>query len=367
MGVIRLLLALSVIGAHCNSHPILKFVGGEVAVQAFFVISGFYMAMIIGTYKNKKYFWISRYLRLYPTFIVCALMALILVQGVKNYTENIGKLPFSAIVFLSFTNTTIFFQDITMFLGISNDSMSFVKNFAKSSPPLYSFLLVPQAWSLGLELSFYSLAPFLLSKSLRTLVSILFISESIRICLISLGYSADPWSYRFLPSELSTFLLGSLSYKLYEHNNFLIKKSFLKKIGLKFIFLFIISFNYIPLEYQTKRILFILSLAFFIGNIFSITKDSKIDNFIGILSYPIYISHMLVLSYFIPKLSMPAPDGRFSTTIIAYMAVIAFSIVLYFFIEKPVDSFRHRFKSTQSTMQKLSSGMGSSTKSAETS
>ena len=39
MGVIRFLLALAVVGAHSNSHPILKFVGGEVAVQAFFLIS----------------------------------------------------------------------------------------------------------------------------------------------------------------------------------------------------------------------------------------------------------------------------------------------------------------------------------------
>jgi len=79
MGIIRFLLALAVVGAHSNSHQLLKFVGGEVAVQAFYVISGFYMAMIVRTYSTKKKFWISRYLRLYPAYIVCALLSLYLV------------------------------------------------------------------------------------------------------------------------------------------------------------------------------------------------------------------------------------------------------------------------------------------------
>ncbi len=46
MGVVRLLFALSVVASHSNSHPFLKFVGLEIAVQSFFMISGFYMAMI---------------------------------------------------------------------------------------------------------------------------------------------------------------------------------------------------------------------------------------------------------------------------------------------------------------------------------
>lgn len=344
MGVIRFLLALAVVGAHTNSHPILKFVGGEMAVQAFFLISGFYMAMVVGAYKTVKDFWISRYLRLYPIYIVCALLALVLIHGVKSYADNIDKLPLSAIVFLSFTNITIFFQDITMFLGVNNDTLFFVKNFTESTPPLYQLLWIPQGWSLGLELTFYALAPFLLNKSIRTIVVIFFVSELIRIYLIGLGYSGDPWSYRFFPNELSIFLLGSLACKYYDHNKVLIQESFFSYIGLAFILLLIVSFGYLPIEYQTKKIIFIISFSCLMGNIFSITKNSKVDNFIGMLSYPIYISHLLVLGYFLPKLNLPNPDGRFSTTFVAYIVVIVFSAILYFLIEKPVDTFRHRFK-----------------------
>ena len=51
MGLIRALLAISVILAHSESFLGLSLVGGKVAVQAFFIISGFYMALIL----NEKY------------------------------------------------------------------------------------------------------------------------------------------------------------------------------------------------------------------------------------------------------------------------------------------------------------------------
>lgn len=344
MGIIRLLLSLAVVGAHCNSNQLLKFVGGETAVQAFFVISGFYMAMIISSYKSKRNFWISRYLRLYPLYIVCALMSLTLIHGFNSYFNNIEKLPLTASIFLSFTNATIFLQDLTMFLGVKNDSLSFVYYFGDSTPPLFTLLLLPQGWSLGIELAFYALAPFILTRSSRFIISVIFVSEVIRVFLIGRGFTFDPWTYRFFPSELSIFLIGSLAYKFYSLNNKLMSNSILSDISIAFILLFTISFQYIPLDYQLKKILFILSLGTLIGNIFHLTKNSKLDNFLGMLSYPVYVCHLLALQYFIPKLNISPPDGEFITTFISYVVVIVFSILLYITIERPVDLFRHRFK-----------------------
>lgn len=47
MGILRLLLAISVIIAHTESVFGVRLVGGVIAVQAFYIISGFYMAMIL--------------------------------------------------------------------------------------------------------------------------------------------------------------------------------------------------------------------------------------------------------------------------------------------------------------------------------
>lgn len=343
MGIIRFLLALAVVSAHCNSHPLLGLVGVETAVQTFFVVSGFYMAMIISSYKTKRDFWISRYLRLYPTYIICASLVLFLLPGFNHYFESIRSLPWDAIAFLIFTNITIFFQDVTMFLGVNQEGLFFIKNFSDSHPPLHMFLLVPQGWSLGLEISFYILSPFVLNKKSRTIFAFLFASEIVRFMLIAYCCSRDPWSYRFFPSELSTFLLGSLAYRLF----IAYKPTYLElkqKIQFVFILLFLFVFEFVPIDYDVKKVAFVICFAWCVGSVFYCTKNSKLDSFLGALSYPIYVCHLFVIGYLLPKLNLPMPDGGLATTILAFSVVVVFSIMLYVVVEKPIDIFRHKFK-----------------------
>lgn len=95
MGVVRLLFALSVVAAHSTSNPFLKFIGATIAVQSFFMISGFYMAMIQSNYTSKIKFWKSRYLRLYPTYIFCILVTFFLQQKF-SFLRQLCNLPFPA-------------------------------------------------------------------------------------------------------------------------------------------------------------------------------------------------------------------------------------------------------------------------------
>ena len=74
MGIIRFILASSVIALHCNSLLGLRLVGGDIAVQAFYIISGFYMALVLdGKYNatnwnGYKLFIGNRLLKLYPIY-----------------------------------------------------------------------------------------------------------------------------------------------------------------------------------------------------------------------------------------------------------------------------------------------------------
>ncbi len=70
MGILRILLAISVVLAHSSSIFGFSLVGGQIAVQAFYIISGFYMALIlnekyIGANNSYKLFISNRFLRLY--------------------------------------------------------------------------------------------------------------------------------------------------------------------------------------------------------------------------------------------------------------------------------------------------------------
>ena len=63
-------------------------------------------------------------------------------------------------------------QYLALFLGVNNGSVGFTANYQTSSVPIWAALAVPQAWTLGVELSFYCLAPFLLRCRTRVLLGV---------------------------------------------------------------------------------------------------------------------------------------------------------------------------------------------------
>ena len=72
MGSIRLLLARAVVFSHATACGI-SMVPGHVAVQAFFIVSGFYMSLILNEkHKNRSalVFDSNRFLRFFPTHVV---------------------------------------------------------------------------------------------------------------------------------------------------------------------------------------------------------------------------------------------------------------------------------------------------------
>ena len=80
MGLLRLLLAFSVVIAHTS--PVFGYVGiGGQAVPAFFIISGFYMNLVL----SRKYmlcdngirtFYFNRFIRIFPIYWSCLLLAI---------------------------------------------------------------------------------------------------------------------------------------------------------------------------------------------------------------------------------------------------------------------------------------------------
>jgi peptidoglycan/LPS O-acetylase OafA/YrhL len=92
MGTIRYLLAFSVLITHS------KFLGklmppGDIAVQLFFIISGFYMALILNTkYKSHTLaFYKNRFLRLYPIYFFVLIVIFIVGFLSRASLENTRK------------------------------------------------------------------------------------------------------------------------------------------------------------------------------------------------------------------------------------------------------------------------------------
>lgn len=72
MGYIRLILAISVVVAHSGKLPIIgMMIGGSLAVQCFFILSGFYMALVLDRkYSDIRRFWWNRFSRVYSGYAV---------------------------------------------------------------------------------------------------------------------------------------------------------------------------------------------------------------------------------------------------------------------------------------------------------
>lgn len=359
MGVLRLLLALSVVIEHFGKVFQSNLVGGKVAVQAFYIISGFYMALILNEKyigKSKSYFLFitNRFIRLYPIYwTVLALTILFsLVVGMFSSTHYFPTIAnylavesnFGSFLYLIFTNILIFGQDIVMFLGIHADtgSLYFTSNFNTSKPPLHYFLFIPQAWTLGIEISFYLIAPLILRNKAKFIIILCLCSLALRFFIYNyLDLQHNPWTYRFFPTELFFFLLGYFAYKIYLKLKIIsIKKEINVSIFIVMIILTIL-YNYLPsikityIPFSLNEIIYFCAITLSIPFLFNFLKNHKLDNKIGELSYPVYISHMLVGTV-ISNLSSELLKNGFAISI----ATILFSVVLIVFISNPIEKIR---------------------------
>lgn len=344
MGLVRVLLALAVVLTHAG----LAFsVGGKLAVQLFYMISGFLMSYILvekASYPTVGSFYFSRYLRLLPVYLVVLLItaAGYLVAQPEWYAKY-GELPIGALILLFVSQASLFFMDLVMFTGVQDGQLHLVADYMNSKPPLFTALLVPQAWTLSLELAFYVIAPFILPKR-RLIVGLLAASLVLRAILMVDGVGLnDPWTYRFFPTELALFLGGALSHQ------YLLPwartvASHRRTQTCAVIVLACLVYSFMPLPEMMKEALMFAALAAALPLLLLFQDDHRWDSTIGNLSYPIYINHMLVLNGMELVLGRLGISGQVAVVTLSVIAVIVFAWLLDRYIAQPVDRWRHRLR-----------------------
>jgi peptidoglycan/LPS O-acetylase OafA/YrhL len=339
MGLLRLLLAAAVVFAHTPVHSLIT--GGRLAVESFFMISGFYVALVLDrNYREARDFYVNRYLRLAPVYLAVAAVSLFswLCYGVKPFAESAPPSPewgLQALAFLLVTNATMFFQDMTMFMCGGNGGLYWVADFRSCSPPLYGALLVPQAWSLGIEIAFYALAPWLLRLRTRWLLAIVLASVVTKIGLYLLGFKKDPWDYRFFPSELFLFLLGTLAYR-WRNSRYALRLDTLPDLKVWGMLAFALVFSHLPFS-SGFYLLFLAGLFFSLPALLAFSNRHPWDRKLGELSYPLYVVHVLAISW----LEHAMPESRSWTfAALALIASLIAAVALYRFIDVPMERVR---------------------------
>jgi peptidoglycan/LPS O-acetylase OafA/YrhL len=309
MGIYRVVLALSVVILHANPLSGFYLLNPAQAVESFFVISGFYMALIL----NEKYvgagsyrlFITNRLLRIYPIYwcvlfmTVAAWVASALCGGdvgpLSIYGQSLG---WPAQILLHLSNLFLIGQDWVMFLGVKGHHLYVVRGIGLTNPELWKFLYIPPAWSLGVELTFYAIAPWLVRRSARVIFMMVLASLALHLVLaFGLHLTRDPWSYRFFPNELGLFLAGALAYRIYRYIDSKRLAAAVHRSVMGGFLLMVLAYQLIPISHGIKHLALYIVAWCALPFLFLATRKSKIDRYIGELSYPIYIGHWFVIMF----------------------------------------------------------------------
>jgi peptidoglycan/LPS O-acetylase OafA/YrhL len=360
MGCLRTFLALSVVLIHSGPLLGLRGVPGDLALQTFFMISGFYMTLIltrkyVGPASVRQFAW-NRFLRLFPLYWIVALatLAYLLVAPANgcdqslaerhcyvgyDFFERYSQLEAAPFLYLVFSNLSMVGLDAALFLEFDEglSALRFSSDFARSPVPVYSLLLVPQGWSLSVELAFYLAAPVLVRRGIPAVLGVLIASLLLRWGIYEAVGARDPWTYRFFPTELALFAAGVLSCKVYLRYVRTLPASPALAVAILFLALsFVYQWWRLPGDKWTYLVVASVALPF----LFRATRDSKLDSMIGDLSYPVYLVHLLVIAVAIPLVAGTEWERHLSWVVVP--ATFLFASILWLLVGRPIEAWRHR-------------------------
>lgn len=203
-------------------------------------------------------------------------------------------------------------------------------------------LPLPQAWTLGLELTFYIFAPFIiLSSNLPRWAAL----GSIGIFLLAYAgvLNTDNYGYRLLPGTLFIFLAGSAFAAPLSLGR---KFPWLVWIGAALLYgLAYVDRTLLTAPYN-KEVL----VGMLVGiPVLALLKDwrfSALDEFLGNLSYGIFLNHFSCI-WVMQKLGFNL--NRIGPFVLLLAVSASFSLASYYVIEFPALKWRRKLRNRPAT------------------
>ena len=288
MGAIRLFLALIVAADHFGlfflnvqghtavAWPFKLGMNGGYAVMYFYIISGFLISLVLArkypaTPAGTAGFYNNRLIRIFSLYWPVAALSIILFgrrSAGFSINDISGIFPFGL-------DWTIAFAAYPNF------------HYESALPAL------AQAWTLGAELTFYLLAPWLLRRPGLTAAVFVLSALTRAWCVHAAGGYDQRWTYLFAPSTFLFFLLGYFAYTASRRWELLrTGRVGLSLLGASVLFLTV------PHDTPWDSFRFwcsVLCFAAALPGVFEATKNNRLLNGLGDLSYPVYLMHVMVL------------------------------------------------------------------------
>lgn len=316
LGTLRLLLAVTVVTYHARWKP-LELNTGVIAVAVFYVISGYVITALFSErffLKNdlKGFYW-ERTLRIAPQYYFYLGICIITFYVVDLSSSFFSPNPISA---------------KSLLFNISLIPLGLYSYFPTSG----IFGVIPPAASLGVEVIFYLLFPFIF----RTKQRIRFALSVSTVVLCAATWDLIPrleFSYYSLPGVFIFFALGHCLEKEYLH---LIWPFLALAIA---NFLALVVFGEIKKGFN-KELLIGLVIGLTVVRNAALIKPPAWDRFLGNATYGCFLGHYPVLVLFDSL-------GIFSQSRILFLISVSLvSIVIgaasYLIIEKPTVLLRRK-------------------------
>lgn len=330
-------MAISILVYHYSSWSEVKYFSqldqiisklGIYGVLTFYVLSGTSLAIV---YSNRKLnsnliigFSIKRFFRIAPLFYLATTSMIILIAAQCFINKNFSDFPsVKEIIF----NYTLIFGWI--------------------SPSNY---ITTGAWSIGNELVFYSIFPFmifLLNKSIKSLsvffLGTIFISVYFSEFLMDSNQSlSDQWSIYINPLHLLYFFVAGFIIGTLLKRGIKIKRIYLLLLLISSVLLFVLLPAEADIAYVTGANKVLFSLVVFCFCIFAAfwgdtrkTVFTKLFKFFGDTSYSIYLIHPLV--YIVLKVVFDFINfsSTISLIILSTALTLAISFIIFKYVERP--------------------------------
>lgn len=358
MGLLRFWLAGAVALWHIGPGFIQPWLYPSLAVSAFYVVSGFYMQLLVTERHGAGRGWVagfyaSRVLRLFPIYFVflAASIACLAWSPIFSYEKSLATLvltkgTFGTIAYYFLSNIFIFGQEVGRF-GVfdqTSGSIFFVSNPLDYAPDIRasSMPVMGQSWTIALELWFYLLVPVVLVRRTAAVAGLVGLALLLRIGIHIAGIVDQSWWNSFFPTELGVFLAGSLACRIYL-SLYAAQRVTLRHrclAGAVYGLVFLYSIYYLAFQRWSVWIpyaAFVVIVVLILPILFHVTRRSRFDRIVGDLSYPIYLSHLVVGAVYKGLGISAYYEG---TVTLATCVMLGLLLVRY--VDRPIAKLRHR-------------------------
>jgi peptidoglycan/LPS O-acetylase OafA/YrhL len=324
MGVFRCLLAIAVVLYHTGGLAPFGIHIGVAAVVSFYIVSGYAMTGLIERHFSGASkivpFYCERLWRLAPQYLTYLALAMIVAFGfgVRSSTFQYG--PFTVVDLLA--HLTVVPLSLFMY-----------------STDITGFMLIPPAWSLGTEMLFYLLFPFLLWSRWAVYAGI---GCSMMVFLLAIAgvLPPDAFGYRLLPGVLFFFLIGHLIFRR--------DWSTLCMVALAMAIGGLVIFEWVGFDRGYNRSLYAGAVIGMIGVLLTRQMSKQwLDDLFGAASYGCYLGHMTLLLTF-------RHYGLLGDRPVALLAAVALlsmvmGLTTYWLVERPTVARRRSFRAAPDT------------------